>query len=93
MKRKNIITECSCGEQHEFDKDILKKMNWNSEPEYLECSECPVCTPELLDKPEDHEDEAYVEDINIEDLEKSIEEGGLEDFDEMDDEGFEELEK
>ena len=64
----NTRTECSCGEQHEFDSNALKKMDVTTAPEYVECSECPVCSPELFESPEDHEDEAYKEKVNIEDL-------------------------
>jgi hypothetical protein len=64
----NIRTECSCGEQHEFESEVLKKMELKEAPEYVDCSECPVCSPELFDSPEDHEDEAYAEKIDIENL-------------------------
>lgn len=78
----NIRTECSCGEQHEFDSQALKKMELNTAPEYVECSECPLCSPELFETPEDHEDEAYKEKVNIEDLDTSLDlDHDMEEFD------------
>jgi hypothetical protein len=84
-------TDCSCGEQHEFEKDIIKKMDWGSAPDFIECSECPICSPDLLDKPEDHEDEAYKEEVDIEELEKALEDDQLGNIEEID-EDFEEEE-
>jgi hypothetical protein len=78
----NIRTECSCGEQHEFDSQALKKMEVNTAPEYVECSECPLCSPELFETPEDHEDEAYKEKVNIDDLDTSLDlDHDIEEFD------------
>ncbi len=71
----NGKTYCSCGAEHDFDGNTVKKFKWPEKPEYIECSECPECNPELLENIEDHEDEAYKqngeanilpEDINIE---------------------------
>jgi hypothetical protein len=64
----NAKTHCSCGAEHDFDGITAKKFKWSEIPEYIECSECPECNPELLDNIEDHEADAYSEDINIEDL-------------------------
>ena len=86
-----IKTDCSCGEQHEFEKDIIKKMQWDDAPEFIECSECPVCSPDLLDTPEDHEDEAYKEEVDIEELEKALEEEDFSDIEEFN-ENFDEEE-
>lgn len=85
-----IKTECSCGEQHQFDSESLKKMKLNDAPEYVECSECPICSPELFDLPEDHEDEAYKEEVNIEELEKALQDDNLGDLEEIDEEFDEE---
>lgn len=74
-------TECSCGAIHEFDGEIAKKFE-GSIPEYIDCSECPVCNPELLEKPEDHEDEAYKEEADIEKLLKDDDIEDLEDIEE-----------
>ena len=76
-----IKTECSCGEQHDFDKDLLNKLQLVEPPEFIECGECPVCSPELFDTPEAHEDEAYKEEVDIEKLndELFIEEDIIED--------------
>jgi len=65
-------TYCSCGEWHDFDDDTAKKLEWDEIPEYIECNECPDCNPDLLDNIEDHEDEAYSENVNIEDLNENI---------------------
>jgi hypothetical protein len=62
-----VKTECSCGAIHEFDGEAAKNFEGDI-PEYIDCSECPVCSPELLEKPEDYEDEAYTEDVDIEKL-------------------------
>ena len=76
------ITECSCGEKHELDSTSLKKMQLKEAPEYVECSECPVCSPEFFDTPEDREDEAYKEEGDIEKLLKDEE---FEDIEELED--------
>ncbi len=76
-----IKTECSCGAIHEFDGDIAKKFEGGI-PEYIDCSECPVCSAELLEKPEDHEDEAYKEEADIEKLLKDEDIEYIEDIDE-----------
>ncbi len=62
-----VKTECSCGAIHEFEGETAEKFEGNI-PEYIDCGECPVCSPELLEKPEDHEDEAYVEDVDLDKL-------------------------
>ncbi len=83
-------TECSCGAVHEFDDETAKKIEGGI-PEYIECGECPVCSPELLEKPEDHEDEAYKDETDIEKLLKSegIEDSEIiEDFEDIDDEEY-----
>jgi hypothetical protein len=91
-KKKNEImsVECACGELCGITADIMQKMGWNSVPEFLDCSECPVCTPELLDTPEDHEDEAYAEDVDLDELEESLQKELFsdddDDFDEFDSE-------
>ncbi len=77
-----LKTECSCGEKHEFDGISLKKMQVNEPPEFVECSECPICSPELFDTPEDHEDEAYKEEA---DIEKLLIEEEMEDIEELED--------
>jgi len=77
-----LKTECSCGEQHEFNQESLKKMQVNEPPEFVECSECPICSPELFDTPEDHEDEAYKEET---DIEKLLKDEGIEDIEELED--------
>ncbi len=76
-------TECSCGIIHEFDSETAKKFE-GGVPDYIECSECPVCSPELLEKPEDHEDEAYKEEADIEKLLKDDDIVILEEFDDLD---------
>lgn len=78
-----IKTECSCGVIHEFDGEIAKKFE-GGVPEYIDCGECPVCSPELLEKPEDHEDEAYKEEADIEKLLKNEGIETLDDFDDID---------
>ena len=77
-----IKTDCSCGEQHEFDKSIIAKMQWTDTPEFIDCSDCPICTPELLERPEDREDEAYSQEADIEELLKEEEIEDIEDQDE-----------
>lgn len=62
-----IKTHCSCGLVHEFEGEKAKHFSGDI-PEYIECGECPECSPELLDNPEAHEDEAYKEEIDIEKL-------------------------
>jgi hypothetical protein len=77
-------TYCSCGEWHDFDNGILRKLDWDEIPEYVDCNECPQCNPDLLDNIEDREEEAYSENVNIEDLNQNI---GLDDIeDEINDE-------
>jgi hypothetical protein len=85
---KIIKTDCSCGEIHEFGQEY-KKFFSNGFPDYIECNECPICSPELFDNPEDHEDEAYRDDVDIEELEKALNDDPLEDIDELD-ENFDE---
>lgn len=68
----NGKTHCSCGAEHDFDGNTVKKFNWPEKPEYIECSECPECNPELLDTIENHEDEAYTENVDIEDLSSDL---------------------
>lgn len=70
-------TYCSCGEWHDFDEGTVKKLRWDEIPEYIECPDCPECNPDVLDKIEDHEDEAYNENVNIEDLNGNM---NIEDF-------------
>lgn len=74
-------TECSCGAIHEFDGEIAKKFEGGI-PEYIDCSECPECSPELLEKPEDHEDEAYNEEADIDKLLKDENIEDIEDIEE-----------
>ncbi len=57
----------------------------------MDCSECPICSPELLDKPENHEDEAYKEEVDVAELEKALEDDPITDMDELG-EDFEEEE-
>lgn len=84
-----ITTECSCGEKHTLDAGSLKKLQIKEAPEYIECSECPVCSPEFFDSPEDHEDEAYKEESNIEKLLKDEEITDIEEFeDDLEDEEY-----
>ncbi|MCX7878043.1 MAG: hypothetical protein N2510_05295 [Ignavibacteria bacterium] len=94
-KKREIITECACGERHEYEEEIIKKMGWSIPPDFIECNECPVCSPELLDKPEDHEDEAYNEEVDIEELEKALDDDGMDyddlDIDEFEDEDYDEF--
>lgn len=68
----NGKTYCSCGTEHDFDGGIAKKFNWPEIPEYIECSDCPECNPELLDTIENHEAEAYTENVNIDDLSENL---------------------
>jgi hypothetical protein len=77
-----ITTECSCGEKHTFDSENLKKLQLKDSPEYIECSECPVCSPEFFDTPEDHEDEAYKDEG---DIEKLLKDDDFEDIGELED--------
>lgn len=86
-----IKTECSCGQQHDLDKDSLEKMQLTVAPEFIDCSECPVCSPEFFDTPEAHEDEAYKEEVDVAELEKALEDDDLADIDEMDDDFEEEV--
>jgi len=86
-----LKTECSCGKQHEFDKESLELIQADEAPEFIECSECPVCSPEFFDTPESREDEAYKEEVDIAELEKALEDDPLTDIDELD-EDFEEEE-
>ena len=65
-------TYCSCGAEHNFDGNTAKKFNWSEVPEYIECSDCPECNPELLETIESHEDEAYSENVDIEDLTSDV---------------------
>jgi len=85
-----IKTECACGEIHEFEGPSAKYFE-GTIPEYVDCSECPVCSPELLDKPENHEDEAYKEEVDVAELEKALEDDPITDMDELG-EDFEEEE-
>lgn len=85
-----IKTECACGAVHEFEGANAKYFEGNI-PDYVECGECPICSPELLDKPELHEDEAYKEEVDIAELEKALEDDPIQDIDEID-EDFEEEE-
>lgn len=89
-KRKEIITECACGEKHNFSEEVVKKMGWRNPPEFIECNECPFCSPELMDKPEDHEDEAYNEEVDIEELEKAFEDEEI-DYEDIEDEDYDEF--
>lgn len=86
-----IKTECACGAVHEFEGAAAKYFEGNI-PEYVDCSECPACSPELLDKPELHEDEAYKEEVDIEELEKALEDNPIADIDELDEDFNEEEE-
>jgi hypothetical protein len=80
-------TECSCGTVHEFEGEAAKYFE-GSLPDYIECSECPVCSPDLLDKPENHEDEAYKEEIDIEKLDSQLDLGLDPEEDEADEEEY-----
>jgi hypothetical protein len=80
-----IKTECSCGVIHEFDAEMAKKFE-GGVPDYIECGECPICSPELLEKPEDHEDEAYREEADIEKLLKDDDIIIIEDLDDIEEE-------
>ena len=73
-------TQCSCGETHEFEGDNAKRFNGKI-PEYIECSECPECSPELLETPDDHEDEAYTEDIDVDKLKTDLFDDVVDDLD------------
>lgn len=86
---KATTTECSCGEKHQFDASALKMLEVKDAPDYIECGECPMCSPEFFDKPEDREDEAYKEEdiealLKDEDIEADID---VEEFD-MDEEEY-----
>jgi hypothetical protein len=78
-----IKTQCSCGMIHEFDDKKDSSRFEGDIPEYIDCGECPECSPELLDTIEKHEDEAYIEEIDIEKLngEVFLEEDIIEDND------------
>ncbi len=85
-----IKTICACGAVHEFEGAAAKYFEGDI-PDYVECGECPVCSPELLDKPELHEDEAYKEEVDIAELEKALEDDPIGENEEID-EDFEEEE-
>ncbi len=84
-----IKTECACGAVHEFEGAAAKYFEGNI-PEYVDCSECPECSPQLLDNPEDREDEAYKEEVDIAELEKALEDDPTGDIEDTDDEFDEE---